>query len=161
MLAQIATDEQRYADATRILQEIHDGLGGRPLPVVGLALVELAKVMWLQGKCTAAHKVLDYIVGSMGKTPAVKQAQELLGTETARCREGQPAKPMAPPAGPPASGGGSPSSGVPAANAAPASTTGTVQSAGQPAAAPAHAAPPAAPPRTPPRAAPRTPPRTR
>jgi hypothetical protein len=130
VLARLATEEQRYADATRLLQEVHDSLGGRPLPVVGQALVELAKVMWLQGKCAAAHKVLDYILASMPKLAVAKVARDMLATEAQRCKEGTPVAPperKAPPAAepspadaqtPPAAGEGSAAS--QAAAAAPA-----------------------------------------
>lgn len=88
VLGRIAIQEQRYADATRILQAVHDSLGGKPLPVVGTALLEIARVLELQGRCANAQKVLKYLKEEMGKLAAAKVAKELLATSATRCKEG-------------------------------------------------------------------------
>ena len=88
VLARIAVQEQRYADATRILQEVFDGLGGKPLPVVAQSLIEIANVLEIQGKCTNAVKVLTFLRADMPKTPQAKVAKDLLATAAARCKEG-------------------------------------------------------------------------
>lgn len=89
VLAKIAIQEQRYADATKILQAIHDSLGGKPLPVVGAALLEIARVLELQGRCANAQKVLKYITSDMAKLAAAKTAKDLLASSATRCKEGQ------------------------------------------------------------------------
>lgn len=124
VLARIAVEEQRYADATRILQAVHDSLGGKPLPVVGQSLLEIAHVLELQGKCTRALEVLKYLKTEMAKLPQAKAAKDLIGTAPTRCKEGVGLQ-------------GKPAADAPAdAKAAPAAS---------PTAAPAPAAMPAAP----------------
>lgn len=88
VLARIAVEEQRYADATRILQAVHDSLGGKPLPVVGQSLLEIAHVLELQGKCVRALEVLKYLKTEMHKLPQAKAAKDLIGTAPTRCKEG-------------------------------------------------------------------------
>ncbi len=88
VLARIAVEEQRYADATKILQAVHDSLGGKPLPVVGQSLLEIAHVLELQGKCARALEVLKYLKTEMAKLPQAKAAKDLMGTAAARCKEG-------------------------------------------------------------------------
>lgn len=56
VLGRIAVQEARYVDALRIFQAVHDGLNGKPIPIVGQALIEVAKTMELQGKCASAQK---------------------------------------------------------------------------------------------------------
>jgi hypothetical protein len=87
-LAKIAVQEQRFSDATRILQAVHDSLAGKPVPVVGQALIEIAKVLELQGRCANAQKVLKYVLSDLPKVPAAKQARDLLATSATRCKEG-------------------------------------------------------------------------
>jgi len=88
--ARIAIQEQRYADATRALQGISDSLGGKvpPPAIVGDALLEIAKVLELQGRCATAQKVLKYLLADMAKLPAAKAAKEMLATAPTRCKEG-------------------------------------------------------------------------
>jgi hypothetical protein len=88
VLGQIATEEQRYADATRILQGVHDSLDGKAVPVVGQALLDISRVLELQGRCGNAQKVLKYITTEMPKLPQAKTAKELLLTADKRCKEG-------------------------------------------------------------------------
>lgn len=88
VLAKIAVQEQRFSDATRILQAVHDSLAGKPVPVVGQALIEIAKVLELQGRCANAQKVLKYVLSDLPKVPAAKQARDLLATSATRCKEG-------------------------------------------------------------------------
>ena len=86
--ARVAIQEQRYDNATRILQGIHDMLNGKAVPVVGDALLEIAKILELQGRCANAQKVLKYLVADMAKLPAAKTAKETLSTSGTRCKEG-------------------------------------------------------------------------
>lgn len=86
--ARIALQEQRYADATRILQAVHDSLAGKPVPVVGQALLEIAKILEMQGRCANAQKVLKYVLSDLPKVPAAKAARELLTSSASRCKEG-------------------------------------------------------------------------
>lgn len=88
VLARIALQEQRYADATRILQAVHDSLAGKAVPVVGQALLEIAKILEIQGRCANAQKVLKYVLSDLPKVPAAKAARELLATSASRCKEG-------------------------------------------------------------------------
>ncbi len=92
VLAKVAVQEQRYADATRILQAIHDSLGGKAVPVVGAALLEIAHVLELQGRCANAQKVYKYLISDMPKLAATKTAKELLASSASRCKEGQGAQ---------------------------------------------------------------------
>ena len=116
VLARIAVEEQRYADATRILQAVHDSLGGKPLPVVGQSLLEIAHVLELQGKCTRALEVLKYLKTEMAKLPQAKAAKDLTGTAPARCKEGVGLQ------GKPAADAPADAKGAPAAAPAPAPT---------------------------------------
>lgn len=102
VLARIALQEQRYADATRILQAVHDSLAGKAVPVVGQALLEIAKILEIQGRCANAQKVLKYVLSDLPKVPAAKAARELLTTSAARCKEGvgSPGKPAGEPGKP-------------------------------------------------------------
>ncbi len=99
--ARIAVQEARYDQATRILQGIHDSLNGKPVPIVGEALLEIARILELQGRCANAQKVLKYVINDMAKLTAAKTAKDLLATSSGRCKEGtgpavkspEPAKP--------------------------------------------------------------------
>lgn len=86
--ARIAVQEARYDQATRILQSIHDSLNGKPVPVVGESLLEIARILELQGRCANAQKVLRYILNDMSKLAAAKTAKDLLATSPGRCKEG-------------------------------------------------------------------------
>lgn len=88
VLGKIAIEEQRYADATRILQAVHDSLQGNAVPVVGQALIQIARVLELQGKCGNAQKVLKYITTDMPKLAEAKVAKELIASADKRCKEG-------------------------------------------------------------------------
>ncbi len=89
VLAKVAVQEQRYADATRTLQAVHDSLGGKAVPVVGAALLEIAHVLELQGRCANAQKVFKYLISDMPKLAATKTAKEQLASSATRCKEGQ------------------------------------------------------------------------
>lgn len=102
VLGKIAMEEQRYADATRILQAVHDSLQGNPVPVVGQALIQIARVLELQGKCGNAQKVLKYITTDMPKLAEAKVAKDLIATADKRCKEGVGVVPNAPAAAEPA-----------------------------------------------------------
>ena len=96
--ARIAVQEARYDQATRILQGIHDSLNGKPVPIVSEALLEIARILELQGRCANAQKVLKYVLSDMPKLPAAKTAKDLLATSPGRCKEGTgPAVKSAPP----------------------------------------------------------------
>lgn len=104
VLGRIAEQEQRYADAMKLLQGVHDGLGGKPLPVVGQALLQIAHLLEMEGKCTRASEVYKYLRSEMSKLPAAKNAKDLLASVPARCKEGvntqgkpQPAAEKTPP----------------------------------------------------------------
>ena len=116
--ARIALQEQRYADATRILQAVHDSLAGKPVPVVGQALLEIAKILEIQGRCANAQKVLKYVLSDLPKVPAAKAARELLASSAARCKEGVGA------AGKPAADASKPAEGAAPAEPEPAAPTG-------------------------------------
>lgn len=88
VLGRIAVQEARYVDALRIFQAVHDGLNGKPIPIVGQALLEVAKTMELQGKCASAQKVLKYLLAEMPKLPQAKIAKELMDSQGKRCKEG-------------------------------------------------------------------------
>lgn len=88
VLAKIAVQEQRYSDATKTLQAVHDSLGGKPVPVVGQALLEIARILQLQGRCANAQKVLKYILSDMPKLAVAKSAKDMLANEATRCKEG-------------------------------------------------------------------------
>ncbi|MFZ4576860.1 MAG: hypothetical protein ACOYOB_00590 [Myxococcota bacterium] len=88
VLGRIALEEQRYVDAMRILQAVHDGLNGKPVPVVGQALLDIANVLELQGRCARAAEVLKYLRTEMPKVPAAKVAKDRLATAATRCKEG-------------------------------------------------------------------------
>ena len=101
--AKIAAQEQRYSDATRVLQTaVVDKLGGKlPVPpIVGDALLEIARILELQGRCATAQKVLKYLLADMAKLPAAKAAKDQLASAPARCKEGvgSQGKPEAEPA---------------------------------------------------------------
>ncbi|MBM4344047.1 MAG: hypothetical protein FJ100_11830 [Deltaproteobacteria bacterium] len=86
--ARIAVQEARFDQATRILQSIHDSLNGKPVPIVGEALLEIARILELQGRCANAQKVLKYIISDMAKLNAAKTAKDLLASSPGRCKEG-------------------------------------------------------------------------
>lgn len=88
VLGRIAEQEQRYGDAMKILQGVHDGLGGKPLPVVGQALLQIAHLLEIEGKCVRALEVYKYLRSEMGKLPAAKTAKDQMGTLSGRCKEG-------------------------------------------------------------------------
>jgi hypothetical protein len=88
VLARVAEQELRYADAMKILQAVHDTLGGRPLPVVGQALLQIGHLLELEGKCARAGEVYKFLRGELAKLPAAKNAKELLTTLPQRCKEG-------------------------------------------------------------------------
>lgn len=94
--AKIASQEQRYSDATRLLQTaVVDKLGGKVVtpPIVGDALLEIARILELQGRCATALKVLKYLIADMAKLPAAKAAKELVAAAPTRCKEGGTGKP--------------------------------------------------------------------
>lgn len=88
VLGRIAEQEQRYGDAMKILQSIHDSLGGKPLPIVGQALLQIAHLLELEGKCARSQEVYKYLRGEMGKLPAAKAAKDLQASQATRCKEG-------------------------------------------------------------------------
>ncbi len=88
ILARIAEQELRFADAMKTLQAVHDSLGGKPVPVVGQALLQIAHLLELQGKCARAGEVYKYLRGEMAKLPAAKSAKDLQAAMVARCKEG-------------------------------------------------------------------------
>ncbi len=88
VLGRIAEQEQRYADAMKLLQGVHDGLGGKPVPVVGQALLQIAHLLEMEGKCARATEVYKYLRSEMGKLPAAKNAKDLAASVPTRCKEG-------------------------------------------------------------------------
>ena len=114
VLGKIAIEEQRYADATRILQAVHDSLQGNPVPVVGQALIQIARVLELQGKCGNAQKVLKYITTDMPKLAEAKVAKDLIASADKRCKEGVGLVPATPAASAPAAPAPAPAATKPA-----------------------------------------------
>jgi TolA-binding protein len=88
VLGRIAEQEQRYGDAMKILQGVHDGMGGKPVPVVAQALLQIAHLLEVEGKCVRALEVYKYLRSEMGKLPAAKTAKDLMTSLPARCKEG-------------------------------------------------------------------------
>ena len=88
VLARIAEQELRYADAMKYLQAVHDSLGGRPVPVVGQALLQISHLLELEGKCARAGEVYKFLRTELAKLPAAKNAKDLLTTLPLRCKEG-------------------------------------------------------------------------
>ena len=97
----IAAQEQRFVDALKIFQSVHDGLSGKPCAPVAQSLVEVAKILEAQGKCAKATQVWTYLASEMPKVPQAKQAKAEPALIAKRCKEGGGlAEPKAPDAKP-------------------------------------------------------------
>ncbi len=116
--ADIAFEEQRFGEATEILQSVHDSLEGRPVPVVGEALLGIARVLEAQGHCKRANEVYKYLRSELKKLPQASKATERLRSQGGRCKEGVPVVPEVKPA-PASAPGAAPEAGglAPAAGA--------------------------------------------
>ena len=101
VVGRIATQEQRYVDALRLFQAVHDGLGGKPTPAVAQSLVEVAKILEAEGKCQKATQVWNYLGTEMAKLPQAKLVKAEVAAIGKRCKEGvgiveKPPEPGAP-----------------------------------------------------------------
>lgn len=86
--AKIAFEEHRFADAIETLQGVHDAMGGKPIEVVGEALLAISAVLEAEGKCAEATGVLDYLRKDMPKLPQARQAKQRHGEVRQRCKKG-------------------------------------------------------------------------
>lgn len=89
MMAQIAYEEHRFGDAIDLYRAVHDGLGGKAVPVVGRALMGISEVMEAQGKCKDAAEVLKYLRSLMKKGVIATDAKHRGETQSERCTEGK------------------------------------------------------------------------
>ncbi len=88
VIGRIAVQEQRFVDALKQFQAVFDGLGGKPSVAVAQSLVEVAKVLELQGKCSKAVQVWTYLSTDMPKVPQAKLAKAETAAIAKRCKEG-------------------------------------------------------------------------
>jgi TolA-binding protein len=86
-LGRAAVREQRYAEAITIFKSLHDSLGGKPTPVVAEALLELSKIMEVQGKCTNANLILGYVVSDFSRLSQARIAGIERDGLKQRCKE--------------------------------------------------------------------------
>lgn len=84
----IAAQEQRYVDALRLFQAVHDGLNGKPVAPVAQSLVEVARILEAEGKCGKAAQVWTYLATEMPKVPQAKLAKAEPAMIAKRCKEG-------------------------------------------------------------------------
>lgn len=109
VMGRIAAQEARYVDALKQFQAVHDGLGGKPTNAVAQSLVEVAKILEMQGKCQKAVQVWTYLGTEMPKVPQAKQAKTEPAAIAKRCKEGAGVSEKAPgdkPVDPPAAATG-------------------------------------------------------
>jgi TolA-binding protein len=88
VIGRIAAQEQRYVDALKQFQAVHDGLGGKPTPAVAQSLVEVAKILEAEGKCQKAIQVWNYLGTELAKLPQAKQVKTETAAIAKRCKEG-------------------------------------------------------------------------
>ncbi len=88
VVGRIAAQEQRYVDALKQFQAVHDGLGGKPSVAVAQSLMEVAKILEIEGKCAKAVQVLTYLGTEMPKVPQAKLAKAESAAIAKRCKEG-------------------------------------------------------------------------
>ncbi len=88
VVGRIAVQEQRYVDALKQFQAVHDGLSGKPTVAVAQSLVEVSKVLELTGKCQKAVQVWNYMSTEMPKVPQAKLAKNEIAAIGKRCKEG-------------------------------------------------------------------------
>ncbi len=88
VVGRIAAQEQRYVEALKQFQAVFDGLGGKPTVAVAQSLVEVARILELQGKCSKAVQVWTYMATEMPKMPQAKQAKAETALIAKRCKEG-------------------------------------------------------------------------
>ncbi len=89
IIGRIAYEEQRFGDAIDLLRAVHDDLGGKAVPVVARALLQIAEVMEAQGKCKEAKQILEYLRNLMKKGTEADLAKERSESQKGRCDEGK------------------------------------------------------------------------
>ncbi len=89
LMARIAYEEHRFGDAIELYRGVHDGLGGKAVPVVARALLGISEVMEAEGKCKEAVQVLKYMRDLMKKGAEAEEARKRADDPKARCTEGK------------------------------------------------------------------------
>lgn len=89
VIGRIAYEEQRFGDAIDLLRAVHDDLGGKAVPVVAQALLQIGEVMEAQGKCKESKQILEYLRTLMMRGREADLAKERSESQKGRCEEGK------------------------------------------------------------------------